>query len=209
MDSYWTVTPEWKGETVFIIGGGTSVCRQNVSRLEGRKVIAVNSSYEVAPFAQFLFFGDNRWWEEHRQRPALVAFKGRLVTVSGAATGDRLLKLKRVRPDKGPGLSTKPDTLSSQKTSLQGAMNLAFLLGASRMVLLGADMRRADDGRSHHHSPHKWRNKPGNGTWDIQLQDLALIVEPLRKHGVEVFNTSPISRLPFWPKAPLESFVET
>lgn len=156
--TYWTVTPEWKGETVFIIGGGTSVCRQNVSRLEGRKVIAVNSSYEVAPFAQILFFGDNRWWQEHRYRAALVDFKGRLVTVSEAADGERLIKLKRVRPGgNGPGLATKPDTLASQKTSLQGAMNLAFHLGAARIVLLGADMRRADDGRSHHHSPHKWR----------------------------------------------------
>ncbi len=200
----WKVKPEWKGETAFIIGGGTSVGRQNVHRLQGRKVIAVNSSYQAAPFAQILFFNDNRWWQQHA--PTLEAeWNGKLVTVSQAAKGARLIKLDRATPEEG--LSLNPGAVCSLRTSLQGAMNLAFHLGVTRIVLLGADMCRAEDGRTHHHKPHLWRNKPGNETWDTQMQQLVHIVEPLKKHGVEVLNASPISRIPWWPKIDYAAFV--
>lgn len=209
---------EWEGETVFIVAGGTSVLQQNTEALRGRKVIAVNSSYERVPFAQYLFFADDRWWKEHRERPALAAYVaqgGKLVTVSKAARelpgGLKLHKLKRVCPvtreargRMGPGLAASPDSVVAQRTSLQGAMNMAAHLGASCIVLLGADAYRAPDGRSHHHSKHQWANKPGNKTWDIQMTQLALIVEPLQARGIRVINTSLQSRLPWWTKAPLE-----
>jgi hypothetical protein len=102
-----------------------------------------------------------------------------------------------------PGLSFDPTCVVSQRTSLQGAINLAVHLGAIRIVLLGADMRRARDGRSHHHSPHPRPNKPGNRTWDAQMMQLRLTVTPLRERGIEVFNTSPISRITWWPRAEL------
>lgn len=198
----WIASPEWKGETVYIVAGGPSVARQDVRKLEGRKVIAVNSSYEVAPFAPVLFFNDKRWWDFHRIK--LESFAGRLVTVSEHSRGDRLFKLRRLKPP--PGFSADPGIVASQRTSLQGAINLAYHLNAgARIVLLGADMCRASDGRSHHHTPHIWRNKPGNTTWDLQMEELALIVEPLRARGVEVINTSLESRLDWWPKMPLES----
>jgi hypothetical protein len=71
MKLLWNVTPEWAGETVFIVAGGPSVAAQNLDVLAGRKVIAVNSSYERVPGADVLFFGDCRWWDEHRERDAL------------------------------------------------------------------------------------------------------------------------------------------
>ena len=199
----WVVEPEWKGETAFIVGGGTSVQAQNLSRLRGCKVIAINSSYEALPFAQVLFFNDARWWKKHSA--ALASFLGRIATVSDAATGGQLLKLRRAPPE--VGLALDPGTVCSLRTSLQGAMNLAFHLGVSRMVLLGADACRADDGRSHHHTPHPWKNKPGNLTWDIQMGQLKGIVKPLQARGVEVLNASPISRIPWWPKVDYETFI--
>lgn len=207
----WAVPAEWPGETVFIICGGPSVGYQPTNRLLGRKVIAVNSSYETVPFAQYVFFGDNRWFNEHRDRPEFKALKGRIVTCSNAAhdpTG-RLLKTERYTPGvTGPlGLCEERDHIASQRTSAQGAMNLAYHLGAARIVLLGLDMGRATDGRTHHHKPHIWANKPGNLTWDIQMKQLRLIVEPLRAKGIQVFNTNANSRCKFWPFAPLESFL--
>jgi hypothetical protein len=199
--TWWRVAPEWAGETAFIVAGGTSVHDQDLSLLRGRRVIVVNSSYEAVPFADILFFGDFSWWEAHRRRDALLGFAGRIVTVSLRAAGRRLLRLRRQVPP--PGLSCDPRSVVSERTSLQGAINLAVHLGVKRIVLLGADMRRADDGRSHHHSPHPRPNKPGNRTWDIQMAQLQLVVEPLRALGIEVINTSPISRIDWWPRAEL------
>ena len=199
--TWWRVAPEWASETAFIVAGGSSVLGQDLSLLRGHRVIVVNSSYEAAPFADILFFGDLSWWETHRRREALVAFAGRIVTVSLRAVGRRLLRLRRQVPP--PGLSCDPCCVVSERTSLQGAINLAVHLGVKRIVLLGADMRRADNGRSHHHSPHPRPNKPGNRTWDIQMAQLRLAVEPLRELGIEVINTSPISRIDWWPRAEL------
>jgi hypothetical protein len=199
--NWWRVAPEWAGETAFIVAGGTSVLGQDLSRLRGRRVIVVNSSYEAVPFADFLFFGDASWWETHYRREALAVFAGRVVTVSVRAVGERLLRLRRRVPP--PGLSLDPSCVVSERTSLQGAINLAVHLGAKRIVLLGADMCRARDGRSHHHSPHPRPNKPGNRTWDIQMTQLRLIAAPLRTLGIEVINTSPISRIDWWPRAEL------
>ena len=102
-----------------------------------------------------------------------------------------------------PGLSLDRSCAVSERTSLQGAINFAVHLGVKRIVLLGADMRRADDGRSHHHLPHPRPNKPGNQTWDIQMAQLRLAVEPLRQLGIDVINTSPITRIDWWPRAEL------
>jgi hypothetical protein len=198
----WAVQREWEGQTAFIIAGGTSILEQDVGSLAGQRVIAVNSSYQVAPFADICFFADNRWWEAHRKREPIVNWSGRLVTCSRAAEGDHLLRLRRDAPP--PGFAVDNRAVASQWTSTQGAMNLAAHLGVKRIVLLGADMYRREDGVSHHHEAHPWPNKPGNETWDIQMRYLQMIVEPLHERGIEVFNTSMKSRLPWWPKCKLE-----
>lgn len=202
----WRVAPLWQGETVFVIAGGPSVAELDLETIRGRKVIAVNSSYERAPFAQFIFFGDGRWHEDHKDN--LESFAGRLVTVSNMPTDPRILKLKRFKPSGGLGFAESNDTLASQRTSLQGAMNLAAHLGAKRIVLLGADMARAANGRSHHHKPHRWTNRPGNVTWDEQLPHLKWIVTPLARRGIEVVNCSLVSRITWWPKMSLSEFLD-
>jgi hypothetical protein len=207
----WRIPEDWKGETVFVVGGGPSVAYQRPDRLEGRKVIVVNSSYETCPFAEYLFFGDNRWHEDHREREEFKAYRargGKVVTVSDPSRGVYLLKLRRIVPTSDAnGLTTTRVGLSSQKTSFQGGMNLAAMLGAKQIVLLGLDGKRSAAGLSHHHKPHKWPTKPGVITWERQKSQLQFIVKPLRDHGIEVFNTNPDSAFDYWPHAPLERFL--
>lgn len=207
----WKIPEPWIGETVFIVGGGTSVSYQRPDRLEGRKVIAINSSYETVPFAQYLFFGDNRWHLEHNSRPAFKAFVARadgVVTVSGPACAPYLKKLDRITPDKPAlGLTKTRRGLSSQRTSFHGAINLAAMLGAKTIVLLGLDGTRGANGLTHHHTPHIWNNKPGDITWDMQVEQLKHVAPPLAEMGVEVFNTNPASRFKIFPFADLERFL--
>jgi hypothetical protein len=197
---FWTVTPEWKGETAFVVAGGPSVREQNVAQLEGRNVIAVNSSYEIAPFAQFLVFGDKRWWIEHH--PRLAEFQGRIVTpCKSAVPRQRLLCLRRAD---GRGLADDPSAVICGRTTTHAAINFAVHLGVKRIVLLGADMCRASDGRAHHHAEHPWPVR--EGCWAEQMEHLKHLVKPLRLRGIEVINTSQVSLIPttWWPKAKLE-----
>lgn len=194
----WTVPEIWTGQTAFIVAGGPSVADQPTERLRGRAVVVVNSSYERVPFAPFLFFGDNRWWVLHK--PRLAMWSGTIVTCAGGASG-RVERLYRY--DAAQGLSTNPNGVVMGRTSLQGAMNLATLLGARRLVLLGADMGAAPTGATHHHEPHPWPQRPG--CWDEQMKLLEPMVPRLVDQGVEVLNASPVSRLPWWRKIDLES----
>jgi hypothetical protein len=199
---FWNVPVEWPGETVFIIAGGPSVAAHDLSRLRGRKVIVVNSSYEAAPFADLCFFGDHRWYMEHAGRPAFRNFKGRMATVSKASPGPNLLKLRRMLPP--PGLVRQTNAAVSQRTSLQGAMNVACHLTGwtGNIVLIGADMGRDPAGKTHHHLPHRWKNKPGNKTWDIQMAQLIHVVPVLKEAGIRVINVGMNSRIPWFQKMP-------
>jgi len=88
---FWTVPRLWPGETVFIIGGGPSVRGQNIEALRGRRVIAINSSYLVAPWADYLIFADERWWAGDHRLPGgnrsdvLAKFKGEIVSACGTS----------------------------------------------------------------------------------------------------------------------------
>lgn len=203
---FWSVPREWEGETCFVIAGGPSVRDQPIEQLRGRKVIAINSSWARASFADFLFFGDRRWWKKH-QASVLADFPGRIVTTNHHAPviagRDRILLLHRVPAHFR--LSKIPHSLVMDKTSTYAALNLAFLLGAKRIVLLGADMQKAEDGRKWHHDPHQWEMRPE--VWLRQMKQLELIRDPLIEAGVEVINASPRSLINFWPKASLEEFL--
>lgn len=200
MPKYWSVPREWAGQRAFIVGGGPSVEAQNLDVLRGRKVIAVNKSFAAVPFADFCFFGDNRFYREY-EKP-LLGFAGRIVSVASCPMNDRVLRLKKRNP---PGLSDDPQTLIMLLTSLHGAIDLAkFLVGPlGSIALLGADGKAGPGGRSHHHKPHPWPVRPG--CWDRQLKDLMTVRKPLKRLGIELLNCSPGSAwTDLCPYVPLE-----
>jgi hypothetical protein len=200
----WKVPALWKNDTAFIIAGGPSVADQDLSLLKGRRVIVVNSSYTVYPNADYLIFADQRWYEDHKDSIAKV-FKGQVVSLARKVSGQAILNLKRHKPQ--PALTDDPSRVAIHFTTLQSAINLAVHLGVKKIVLLGADMQRGPDGRTHHHAPHRWKNKAGNSTWDAQMAHLRHLERPLREIGVEVINTSPVSRINWWPKQSLAEAV--
>ena len=213
-----TMHPYYLGETIFVVASGPSLKTVNFRQIEGRKIICVNSSYELVPYPSFIYFGDGRWWRNHG--PDLCLKKQadgshtHLVTCSGIVKHKRLLKVTRFKPSAGVGFATDRNTLASQRTSLQGAMNLAAHLNSDdnikgKIVLIAADMGRdPKTGVSHGHKPHPWVNRPGNVTWDEQMRHLKWIVKPLLERGIEVVNTSMGSRIPWWRKQTLEDFLK-
>jgi hypothetical protein len=204
---FWSVPDDWQDETVFIVGGGPSVLGQDVERLRGRRVIAINSSFERVPFADILFFGDLRWWQEYRH--SLEAFAGQLVTARFTPceikNADRpILTLERQNP---PGLATLPTRVVFRRTSYAATINLAVHLGARSIVALGLDGGPDKQGRTHHHAPYpdNWsRLRQPRAKWSEQAAEFASLVEPLRQRGVVVRNASPGSALKLWPIVRLE-----
>lgn len=195
--TFWTCPKLWPGETAFVVAGGPSLTGFDFETLAGRNVIAINSSVFALPSAPFMFFGDDRWGYEHGGK--LTAFKGEVVTTSSGAGISRARVMKKIVPP--PGIMQRPDALVMRRTSLQAAMNLAVHLGAARIVILGADMKSAPDGRTHHHAPHKWPQV--QGCWDTQMLDLKLAAADLADLRIDVVNTSLESLINWWPKRPI------
>jgi hypothetical protein len=187
--TFWSVPREWPGETAFIIGGGPSVLGQDLELLRGRRVIVINSSVYKMPSADFLYFGDWRWWNETDNRATIASFRGRAVTISRMVSDRKVLTCRKADP---PGLAHGRDSLMQKWTSLTAATNLAaHLVGrGGTIVWLGADGQHAADGRTHHYDkPHRWPYKPG--CYDKQRADLITIVPSLRALKISLFNASP------------------
>ena len=184
---FWSVPREWPGETVFIIAGGPSVLGQDLDALRGRRVIAINSSVHAVPWADYLYFGDWRWWYEPENRAAAKSFAGRVVTTS-RVPDKRALVCRKAKP---PGLAVAADSLMQRWTSLTAATNLAaHLVGAGGTIIwLGADGRKAADGRTHHHKPHPWPHLAG--CYDRHREDLVTIIPSLKALGITAYNASP------------------
>jgi hypothetical protein len=187
-DAFWRVEREWPGETVFIVGGGPSVLQQDLGLLRGRRVIVINSSIFAVPWADFLCFGDWRWWNEAENKAAIAGFAGRVVTTSRMVSDSKVLICRKTNR---PGLALAHDSLMQKWTSLTAATNLAaHLIGpGGTIVWLGADGKHAADGRTHHHKQHRWPYKPG--CYDLQHADLVTIVPSLHTLRISLFNASP------------------
>lgn len=132
----WTPEPLLAGETVFLLAGGPSLMLETADRLRGRRVMVINSSYRLAPWADFLFFMDLPWFQ--RRREIVEAWPGMAITTSV----DAKLAMPRLRLVPLDGAS-----------SGHSAIQLAFAMCAARIVLLGYDMRKIN-GRSHHHDEY-------------------------------------------------------
>lgn len=101
------------------------------------------------------------------------------------------------------GLSSHADGICHGHNSGYQAINLAVMLGARRIILLGYDMKPADDGRIHWHEEHPVKT-PANVFTQSMLPAYKTIVEPLQERGIEVINTSLSSALTCFKKMPLE-----
>lgn len=85
------------------------------------------------------------------------------------------------------------------------AVNLAYLFGARRIVLLGYDMRPGTDGRSHWHPQHKNPLNPGGTDVTRWAQLFHELAKDLASEGVEVINCTRRTALTCFPQLPLEA----
>lgn len=162
-DRYWHPNPMWKGETVFVIGGGPSILNFDINRLRKRNCIAVNNSHEIAPWSRFLFFHDKRWLEWHLE--AVRKFKGECVT---SHTRPMPIAIRRMRKDRKIAINCTDHTCVAGVDSGTMAVNLAFHLGAKTIALVGFDMGFTDVGRV-----------------TLDKKEIRNLQIPLKRHGYE------------------------
>ena len=179
------VNLDWAGATAVIVASGPSAARTPIDSAMGRaKVVVVNSSWKLAPWADVLFATDAVWWFHHDGVPE---FKGRRFASSPAACRRFGIDLFVTR---------------GSNSGLR-AIRLAEQFGASPILLVGFDMH--DKGGAHWHEPHggKMRN-PVAGS----MRDWVIEIERERhKFKAAIINCTPGSALQCFPFLPFEDAI--
>jgi hypothetical protein len=205
-ETFWTVPREWPGSTVFILGGGPSLLGFDAEILRGAgRVIAINNAYQLAPWADVLYYADRSWWHAHREA-VLKVFKDKYrVSIGTSEDGT-----KRLRTTGPGGLEKDPSALKHGSNSGYQAIGLAYHLGAARIVLLGYDMH-VEGARTHWHTGHpNWTPAAQEKALkEVFLPRFASLVDPLKAEGIEVLNATPGSSLTCFPMAALSEVLES
>lgn len=192
----------WPGEAACILGGGPSLTVEQIAHVRGKaRVVCVNDSYLLAPWADWLHGSDYKWWLWHRDKGAL-AFPGirTTVTVTLPKAWARLLK-----PSGNTGFDPDPSCVRTGASGVYQAIHALVHAGVARVLLLGVDMQNAPDGRTHWHGGH-----PDGMTTDfetVMAPKFETLKPALAERGVEVLNCSPGSALQAFPLARLEDAI--
>jgi hypothetical protein len=204
MPEFFSIPRAYPGETFFLLAGGPSLTDFDPNVLTGHgRIIAINDWYLRCPFADILYFGDALWWTKHRER-VLAKFEGMIVSMNVSEDG-----VHRIRHGGLHGLSLDPTALAHGGNSGFQAINLAFHLGASRIVLLGYDMQ---GGHCYAQSSIPAQRPRTPESSDAQKRNdwtprFASLVEPLASRGVSIVNCNPNSLIRCFPFAKLSDIL--
>jgi len=186
------------GETVYIIGGGPSLKGVDLKRkLKGKTCLAINGSFELG-LAETLFFGDDVWFNRKR---ADVLGKKRLKRIY-TTSGIRHERVVNVFPS-NDGISDDPTKVAWNLNSGFAALNLALLGGAKKIVLLGFDMCKAEDGESNWYENIRY---VCDNTYSAFLSRQETMAKEIKEKfpEVEILNANPESKLDVFKKVTLK-----
>jgi len=183
----------WAGETVCVIASGPSLTIEQIetARQKATRFIAVNDSYKLAPFADALYACDGKWWDFHHE----LQFHGEKWTQDVRAA--RKYSLRYLPGRRQPGLGR--DCVHFGSNSGYQAINLAYLWGASKIILIGFDCKPIN-GKPHWFGKHpeQLNQTQPYAVWIENFKGLAADIEA---EGIEVINCSPDSALDGFKKA--------
>jgi len=192
--------------TIYICGGGSSLKGFRFDLLKGLNVIAINKALIYVPFAKYLFFNDYNFYkmlipskdrvpkDDNKLIDTFNEFKGTSYTLAKRVTDKRIIVLKNTGVD---GLELDKNGLRNGNNSGYGAINLAYHLGATKIYLLGYDMKNIDN-TSHFHSGYGETNT--QYTYNKFMKPFDELAKILKELNIEVINCSIDSALNCFPK---------
>lgn len=219
-NKYWFPPEIWKGETVFIIGGGPSLRGMEFKSLHGERVIGCNDAYRMGydsifhnqglfplrPYSswiQVILFGDNCWFAHHRDEIIKQYERYFFISMASQNPNCETVHWMKRQPE---GLTTRESKkIGWNKSTGAGAINLALLLGAKRVVLLGFDMKMGDENQANWHVNEV--NTPIPSDYVKFAEGMETIAKELSEKypDAEILNAGPDSALECFTKVTLES----
>lgn len=194
---------DWSGEICVIVASGPSAKDQDLSLCRGKcKVIVINNSWELAPWADVLYASDGRWWS--RNERVITEFSGLKYTQDKFAA--RKWNLHLVELTKGNyDLALEPGKIGTGGNSGFHAVNLACHFKPKRIVLVGYDMNAKNGLHWHPDHPRGALSNPRESSlkrWRRILDNISPAIAAL---GIECLNAGVDSALEAYRKV---SFME-
>lgn len=201
----WKIPRLWPGSTVYIIGGGPSLRDMDLAPLRNKRVIGVNQAFRNYPWVDLSYFGDCQF----RGLAPIDEWPGLKITSCARVPplGKGWPGIRRVGRSKSYGIETKKEGFIAWNGNSGGsAINIAYWLGAVRVVLLGFDMQRLDIGHNWHDyyparddkfDPYKNHMR----CWPFIANDAKIV-------GLEIINATPGSAITSFKYKPLEQVLK-
>lgn len=195
------IEPTYLGETIYIVGGGPSLKDFDFSLLKDKITIAVNKSLKYVPNPNALYWSDTRlynWF--HEEIDAINCIK--VTNKPFPANAPGVINLLNTGKH---GLEKDPRCIRDGGNSGYAAINLAYHLGAKKIVLLGFDMN-VDNSLTHYHGGYEQLSRiPDDSLYKrLMLPSFGTIADELEQMKVKVFNASPTSAIECFPKISLD-----
>ena len=198
----WKPVETWKDRDVFIIGGGDSLKGFDWSLLKNECTIGCNSAFILgSETCKICFFGDSKWFRKFHIE--LTKFDGLVFTSHrdyAYRKDDWIWYVQR----QAKGLSKTK--LGWNKNTGASAINLALILGAKNVYLLGFDMKLSPSGRPNWHD--KVIDKPDNEIYKKFCKACVQVAQdlPVKFPGRNVVNINDSSNLAVFPKISVSEF---
>jgi hypothetical protein len=190
---------DWSQQACAILASGPSLTQAQVDlACANMKTVAINSTWEIAPNADVLYGGDFLW---HKVNHAAYRkhFRGEVWTQDSTAA-DRY-QIKRVKGTNREGLGIQ--CIHNNGNSLAQAINLVYLWGCRRILLLGADMKLGHKGERHWHADHP-APLIQSQMFDEWLFKGAKLAADLKANDCTVLNCTPGSAWTDFPMSTIE-----
>ena len=178
---------DWSDRTVAVLASGPSLTIEDVEAIRKANIttIAVNSTWEVAPFCDVLYAGDHRWWKANADKVNIPAKR-----FSRSSNSEKKYDAKYHRTQ-----------LGNSYNSGQLAIEFAIMRNAKRVIMLGFDCSVKNG--VHHHGKHKESPNPNVercNRWKKQFADLRKFYKK-----ADVVNCSRYTEINCFPVKPLEN----
>jgi hypothetical protein len=193
--------PDWSRDVCVIVASGPSASLVDLTQTIGKtKFVVINNSWKLAPWADFLFAADYKWWRACNGCPE---FQGWKVTSDRRAAETQewgLFRIVALLAD--DRIQTHGSTIGWGGNSGFQALNMVVHFQCSRIILVGFDATIKFG--LHWHAPHPGSENPTPSKslrWQRSMDGAFPVLENI---GVRVVNCSEKSSLKKYPKMSFE-----
>ena len=161
----------------------------------GLPLAGINNAYQITDKLKYLYACDSKWWLAHYPY-AKAHWKYSLQKTP-------YFDVWQMENDGQLGLATEWPKIRTGQNSGYQAINLAYLLGYTTIILLGYDMQPIN-GKLHWHEDHKNMNNPNKNNLQEWCSNFESIAQELESRGVTVLNASRQTALECFQRVTLE-----